>query len=265
MLLERNLLPWSPADIFIFHEADLDESMLSPHAVFKRLDVKFAEVDFSSVPYGTESLTRGQRGYRHMCHFFANDVFLRNELSSYEYYMRLDVDSFILSKISFNIFDAMRSRNLKYAYRMIMTENARVAEGLLETAKAFFSTNRDIAVSHPYIRKAKLYYTNFEICDLKFFRSDPWQRYFAAIDSAGGIWRTRWGDAPIRWLGLQYLLRKNEIWFFRGMTYHHQFLLHKGFGFRFPIEYAKCVISALIRIFKLKIPKRHCGVCATVS
>ena len=261
-LLESNFLPWSPADIFVFHEPDFDKQMLSAHDVFERNNVTLARVDFSSIPPGTEHLDRGQRGYRHMCHFFANDIFLRSELLSYDYYMRLDVDSYILSKVRFNVFESMQSRNIKYAYRMVMTENSNVATGLAETAKAFFGQNPALAMAYPHIRKVRLYYTNFEICKLDFFRSEAWQSYFAAIDSAGGIWHTRWGDAPIRWIGLQYLLKKDEIWFFRDMTYFHRFILRKGLGFRMPLEYARSVMSTLIEVLKMKHAKKNGLKCA---
>lgn len=262
-LIEKNFLPWSPADIFVFHEADFDKTMLTHHEIFNRLGVVFAQVDFSSVPPGTESLSHGQRGYRHMCHFFANDIFLRNELRPYRFYMRLDVDSFILSKVRFNVFEKMNSENRRYAYRMVMTENPSVAQGLLETATSFFSKNPSLAKNWPTIHKIKLYYTNFEICDLSFFRDVPWQRFFAAIDAAGGMWSIRWGDAPVRWLGLQYLLHRNEVWFARQITYRHRFVLRRGFGFRLPIEYARSVFSVLVEIARIKFARKKGVVCAS--
>jgi hypothetical protein len=46
------------------------------------------------------------------------------------------------------------------------------------------------------------YYTNFEIGYLPFFRSEPYQSYFRHLDSEGGFYYYRWGDAPIRLLGV---------------------------------------------------------------
>ena len=256
-LLSRNFLPWSPADIIVFHEVDLDKSRLLAEDIVSRLGVRLAEVDFSSIPPGTESLTRGQRGYRHMCHFFANDIFLRDELRSYEYYMRLDVDSFILSKVKFNVFDRMRRAGIKYAYRMVMTESKEFSVGLLDLANSFFKDNPELNRATPKICKVRLYYTNFEICELAYFRDAPWQRFFAAIDKAGGIWRHRWGDAPIRWLGLRHLLLPNEVYCLKGMTYRHQFTVRKGFTSRLPFEYARCVVVALAGMLRARIGRRN--------
>ena len=252
-LLEANILPWSPADVIVFHEADFDKSRLMGDPVVVRLGVKFALVDFSSVPPGTEGLSPGQRGYRHMCHFFANEIFLREELRDYDYYMRLDVDSYVLSKVGFNIFEKMARENLKYVYRMEMTESKSVSAGLLDAALAFFAAHPVLDRAKPRINKVRLYYTNFEICELAYFRGEPWQRFFSAIDAAGGIWSHRWGDAPIRWLGLQHLLCSNERWCFKGMTYFHQFLVRKGFTFRLPLEYMRGVMVAIFGIIRSKL------------
>ena len=105
-LLKRNFLPWSPADVLVFHEDNLKPEQLEGRTA--GLAVKTALVDFSAVPPEMANLPPGQRGYRHMCHFFANDIFLRPELADYDYYMRLDDDSFILSPLTFNVFARMR-------------------------------------------------------------------------------------------------------------------------------------------------------------
>ena len=190
-LLAKNFLPWSPADIIIFHEADFDRSLVDSKEVSSLLKGRgrhqFAEVDFSKMHCGLEDLLPWQRGYRHMCHFFANDIFLRPELSGYDYYMRLDVDSYILSKIKYNVFERMKERGWKYVYRLEMNERKGVSVGLLEAVQRFFSENPDLNIAHPCIRKVRLYYTNFEICDLSWFRADNWQRYFASDSNLSGI------------------------------------------------------------------------------
>ena len=100
-LLKRNFLPWSPADVLIFHEDNLKPEQLEGRTA--GLSVKTVLVDFSAIPPEMANLPPGQRGYRHMCHFFANDIFLRPELADYDYYMRLDDDSFILSPLTFKM------------------------------------------------------------------------------------------------------------------------------------------------------------------
>lgn len=256
-LLDRNFLPWSPADILVFHEAGFDKSLILADEIAAKHGVKFAEVDFSAIHPGMEDLSKGQRGYRHMCHFFANDIFLREELSQYDYYMRLDVDSYILNKIPFDIFGKMKKDGLKYVYRMVMTEHSKVAVGLKDLALDFFAKNPDLNKAAPRIKKLRLFYTNFEICDMAFFRGSTWQRYFAAIDARGGIWRHRWGDAPIRWIGLKHLLMPSEMYCLKAMTYFHQFKICKGFASRLPWDFAKYLLSVFSEDLKTAIAKRR--------
>ena len=253
--LQKNFLPWSPADILVFHEDGFDqESTLS--RLPKGLSVLFAKVDFAPVHPGMENLSRGQKGYRHMCHFFANDIFERSELAEYDYYMRLDEDSFILSPLPFNLFEKMAREGLKYVYRLEMNEKKSVSHGLIATAEAFFAANPRFNIAKPRIRRQKLYYTNFEVGNLRWFRAKGWQRYFAAIDATGGIWRRRWGDAPIRWLGLQYLLKPEEMYCLKKMKYFHQFMLHSGFSFRLPHDYLRYGLIILIDNVQRTLAKR---------
>lgn len=244
----RNFLRWSPADILVFHEDGFDEDAVRRGAKTLNLpgNLRFAKVDFSAVKPGFENLAQQARGYRHMCHFFGDDIFNRAELSCYDYFMRLDDDSYILSQIKFNVFDKMSKEGIKYSYRFEMTENKNVCQGLLETAQAFIDANPHLNRTGARPKKVKLYYTNFEICDLKWFQSEPWKKYFEAIDAANGIWTNRWGDAPIRWLGLQYLLVPKEILPLKWMAYQHQFRLRRGFMSRLPLEYIRYALTIVI-------------------
>lgn len=252
-LFSRNFLPWSPADIWVFHEKDFDRFLVEAEPSLSNLCIHFAEVDFSTVHPGMEEVSNGQRGYRHMCHFFANDIFLRRELQQYDYQMRLDVDSYILSPVKFNVFEKMQREGIKYTYRMIMNEKPEWAIGLLETAEAYFAKHPEVIKGVQRLSKVKLYYTNFEICDLAWFRNKPWQDFFAAIDKAGGIWRYRWGDAPIRWFGVKHMLKDNEIFCLRCMKYYHQFKLEKYLTHRTPWEYLRYAMDYILWAVKARL------------
>lgn len=41
------------------------------------------------------------------------------------------------------------------------------------------------------------FWSNFEIGDLNFFRSESYLRFFEYLDKAGGFFYERWGDAPV--------------------------------------------------------------------
>ena len=51
---------------------------------------------------------------------------------------------------------------------------------------------------------APMYYNNFEMGTMKLKRSEPYQRFFKFVDEQEpfGIFRYRWGDAPLHTLGI---------------------------------------------------------------
>ena len=250
-LLKENFLPWSPADILVFHEDNMKPSQLEGRTV--GLPVKTALVDFSSVPPEMADVPPEKRGYRHMCHFFANDIFFRGELDGYDYYMRMDDDSFILSPLRFNVFERMRGNGYKYAYRVVLKDRPHVCVGFGDLVKDYFAAEgRELTcrLPPPY----KVFYTNFEICDINWFKGKDWQDWFAAIDKAGGIWRYRWGDHIIRYYGLSNILPQSMLWCLKEMHYRHQSEWLPGWTGRTPMEafrhYSHTAIMLLRGFFK---------------
>lgn len=46
------------------------------------------------------------------------------------------------------------------------------------------------------------FWSNFEIGDLDFWRSEKYQQYFEHLDQSGGFFYERWGDAPVHSIAL---------------------------------------------------------------
>lgn len=247
-LLKKNFLPWSPADVIVFHEADFDPCKLDGRT--SDVPLRFGLVDFSAVPSELSEVPPNQRGYRHMCHFFANDIFLREELRGYDYYMRMDDDSFILSPLKFNVFDRMYEGGYRYAYRAILKDRPQACKGFGNVVNEFISSNPDIAHGPGWRDVYWVYYNNFEICDLNWFRGEGYQRYFKAVDDAGGIWHNRWGDHIIRYFGLNALLPKAAVLCLKELHYFHQAEWRAGFKRRLPwdfVRYYTWITGVLVR------------------
>jgi len=62
-------------------------------------------------------------GYRHMCKFYAVDIFTHPIISTYKYYMRLDDDSVITSPIPVNFFKFMTFHKIDYMYRVLQKKD----------------------------------------------------------------------------------------------------------------------------------------------
>lgn len=67
----------------------------------------------------------------------------------------------------------------------------------------------------------RIFFNNFEVMDLSWMRSQEYRAAFKAIDADGGIYRRRWGDAPIRTLLALTLLPLDELHHFRVVGYRH--------------------------------------------
>lgn len=68
------------------------------------------------------------------------------------------------------------------------------------------------------------YWSNFEIANLDFFRSNTYQDYFRYLDAKGGFYSERWGDAPVHTLAVHMLLPPEKIHHFSDIGYEHDTL-----------------------------------------
>jgi len=66
------------------------------------------------------------------------------------------------------------------------------------------------------------FWSNFEIADLDFWRSEAYTKYFEKLDRAGGFYYERWGDAPVHSIGAALLAPKDKLHFFHDIGYRHE-------------------------------------------
>lgn len=64
---------------------------------------------------------------------------------------------------------------------------------------------------HNLFHPIKMFYNNFEVVRLSVLRGEAYQAWFRHVDAEGGIYLHRWGDAPLRWLGLSMFVSKSRI------------------------------------------------------
>ncbi|KAI8097258.1 nucleotide-diphospho-sugar transferase [Halteromyces radiatus] len=68
-------------------------------------------------------------------------------------------------------------------------------------------------------------WSNFEIADLSFYRSEAYRYYFDHLDSTGGFFYEKWGD-PVRTLAAAMFLDRNEVYFFDQIGYTKDGISH---------------------------------------
>ena len=171
----------------------------------------------------------GSLGYRHMSRFHANTVYLHPIMQGLEYAWRLDDDSLLLGPaINYDVFTFMKEHDLIYGYRYIDTDWPTCVQDLWETVHKYKRRN---GIDGHFIDKwsnGKMFYNNFEISRITFWTSEEYRKYVAHIDRVGGIYRYRWGDAPIKSLALALFVSPGKIHKFDDIGYKHQRLIKFG-------------------------------------
>lgn len=65
------------------------------------------------------------------------------------------------------------------------------------------------------------FWSNFEIANLRFFRSKEYQDFFDFLDQSGGFYYERWGDAPVHTLALALFTQPENVHYFEDIGYKH--------------------------------------------
>ena len=85
-------------------------------------------------------------------------------------------------------------------------------------------------------------WSNFEIGNLDWLRSDAYVDFFDSLDRDGGFFYERWGDAPVHSIGAGITLPKDQIHFFNDIAYYH-------------VPFTHCPLEEKVRIDN----KCHCN------
>ena len=168
-------------------------------------------------------------GYRDMCKFFAFDIFKDKELKDSEYFIRLDTDSFFLDvrkKFIYNL------QNIKadygYIYTTIQLEDKSVSLGFGNCLYNFckqkeiknYLPKDYLHICQEATSNPKLFYTNFEVINLKWIKNNLHTELLKYIIKEKGIYNFRWGDSLIRYYSIKLI--GADVLPLRGCLYKHQ-------------------------------------------
>ena len=232
-LLEKNLLKYTDStDVLVFIEESFEEYKSK---VKTDLDLKYKVIEFKTPDYPKEIAdnipefyphpTHGNgpiewghpgfsMGYRHMCRMFSGEFYKLPIVQQYEYYIRLDTDSFIQTPLGYDIFKWAKENECWYGYvaPAVQQDNEKVVEGLWDLVNEHYPNN---------IPDRWMYYTNWELGKVDWFLTSEYMALYNIIDENGGIYTKRWGDAPIKFLGVNLFMPQKHIQPVQGFTYQH--------------------------------------------
>ena len=186
-----------------------------------RIDKGMRKLQSQGVVYG------GSLSYRHMCRFNSGFFYHQQALEKYDWYWRVEPDIELWCDISYDPFAFMRQNSLVYGWVLSMFEFEATIPTLFDTTKEFVAKHPhhlapdnslawvvDNANTSRALADGKItgsynlchFWSNFEIASLDFFRSPAYDEYFQWLDSTGGFFYERWGDAPVHSLALSLFL-----------------------------------------------------------
>jgi len=143
-----------------------------------------------------------------------------------DYFCDIDEDPFVF----------LRENNKLYGFTISMYEFEKTVPTLWQATKEFIAENPQ------YVAKDNAmnflsddggssfnlchFWSNFEIADMDFWRSEAYMKFFEFLDSRGGFYYERWGDAPVHSLAVSLFARKDQIHFFKEIGYRHSVFQH---------------------------------------
>jgi hypothetical protein len=210
-------------DVFIFNEESYNGPSRIENVMVRLIDVKQLWGNFPSGFNPREHRTTWRVvhsrdpdwGYQHMCRFFWMSLFDLPELANVRFYMRLDLDS-CLGPTGGSPFRFLGNDTV-YVRGDTGYDSADVTRGLravtLEYVRYFGIFPKDEGRWEMAFRgkDVAIYGTNFEVMDLLFWRRPEVQQFVMFIDLSWGIFLSRWGDAPLRYLALTLFARPEQV------------------------------------------------------
>ncbi|KAL0082704.1 nucleotide-diphospho-sugar transferase [Phycomyces blakesleeanus] len=186
-----------------------------------------ARVDMKDVMFGESE------DYRFQSRFMAGLIFRHPALKELDYYWRFEPGTEYVCPIDFDPFQYMHANKKKFSFSMALYEYHEVMPTLYDTTLKF--AQEHLKWIQPIESKNSLwdfildadskdfnrchFWSNFQIADLSFYRSEQFQTFFNYIDESGGFFYERWGDPVIHTLAAVMFLKKEEVHFWEDVGY----------------------------------------------
>lgn len=213
--------------VIVFHEADSHDLVQWKFRQLGNIRLFLQEVQFTIPDHVHASAVRfdikclSYVSYRHMCRFHAKQVYEQPILVGLDYVWRLDDDSLLPASINYDLFVFMHHRHFQYGYIKIHIDSYDCTVGLWDAAKRYVKLKHIQSSYFDKWTEPKIFYNNFEISALSLWTSKQYQDYINFIDSLGGIYYYRWGDAPIKSIAVTLFLPETATHLFTDITYQH--------------------------------------------
>ncbi|CCH59298.1 hypothetical protein TBLA_0B04620 [Henningerozyma blattae CBS 6284] len=180
-----------------------------------------------------------KESYHNMCRFYSKNFYKHPLLQDYKYTWRLEPGINFYCDINYDVFQFMELNNKIYGFVLNLYDSPESIRSLWTTTMEFINSNPEYLNSNGAFEWLKdngqkpnnfnitggystcHFWTNFEITNLEFLRSEPYEKFMDFLDEKGGFYYERWGDAPVRSIALALFADKRRIHWFRDIGYNH--------------------------------------------
>jgi len=167
--------------------------------------------------------------YHQMCRWNSGLFYKHPALKDMQYYWRVEPKVHFFCDVDYDVFRFMQDHNKTYGFTVQLYDSPESIPSLWpETLKFVHSHSHYLHENNAmrwltddkrrpeHNQKAHGYSTchfwsNFEIADMGFWRSQAYEDYFEHLDRAGGFFYERWGDAPVHSIALGLFEDKKKI------------------------------------------------------
>ncbi|KAK9813855.1 hypothetical protein WJX73_002213 [Symbiochloris irregularis] len=206
----------------------------------------------------------GRESYHHMCRYFSGFFFRHPLLARFDFYWRMEPDVHYYCDLDYDPFLYMQENALKYGFVIAAVEGPKTIPSLWGTVQKFAKEHSGLVVKDnllPWVTSRDggynlcHFWSNFEIGDLNFFRSEEYLQFFDYLDRQGGFFFERWGDAPVHSLAAALFLNHSEVHFFQDIGYRHNSMRHCP---SFNRNHCACDAQTAVRYHKASLSFGRC-------
>ncbi|KAL7411522.1 nucleotide-diphospho-sugar transferase [Mrakia frigida] len=173
----------------------------------------------------------GSVPYRNMCRYNSGFFFRHPLLLQYRFYWRMEQSVKFFCDLHYDPFLVMEDEKKVYGFTLSLFEYTETIVTLWDTVKEFMTLHPEHVAKDNSMDFLSddggaeynhcHFWSNFEIGDLDFWRGEAYMAFFNFLESKGGFYYERWGDAPVHSLGVGLFAPKDSIKFFSDIGYYH--------------------------------------------
>lgn len=170
-----------------------------------------------------------KKSYHQMCRWNSGMFYKHPALKDTQYYWRVEPNVHFFCDVDYDVFRYMQDHNKTYGFTVNIYDSPESVAGLWPVTQEFMAANSkyihpnnalrwlqdDVNRRENYVTANGYstchFWSNFEIGDMSFWRSQAYEDYFNYLDRAGGFFYERWGDAPVHSIALGLFEDANKI------------------------------------------------------